>query len=154
MTLHADEEMDRDELTIEDIECAILTGEVVERQRDRHEGAKVSGSRKDGGATRNRGCGQARSDRKDGYYYGIRAVTTRRQPVCDMCGRKGVRRGSVTRSYGRGKGLLVIEKVPVVRCPNCGESYFTAETLSRIRRIQLYREGLAAKRPVAVATFR
>ena len=25
--------------------------------------------------------------------------------------------------------LLVVENVPVVACPNCGESYMTAETL-------------------------
>ncbi len=35
MTIHADEEMDNDGLTIYDIENAILTGELVERQKDR-----------------------------------------------------------------------------------------------------------------------
>lgn len=35
MTTHADEEMWQDGLTIHDIENAILTGEIVERQRDR-----------------------------------------------------------------------------------------------------------------------
>jgi hypothetical protein len=34
MTLHAEEEMDDDELTIFDIERAILTGEIVERQKE------------------------------------------------------------------------------------------------------------------------
>jgi len=34
MTLHADEEMNDDELTIYDIERAILTGKIVQRQRD------------------------------------------------------------------------------------------------------------------------
>jgi hypothetical protein len=34
MTTHADEEADEDSLTIFDIESAILTGSVVERQRD------------------------------------------------------------------------------------------------------------------------
>ena len=33
-TLHAEEEMDEDELSIFDIERAILTGEIVERQKD------------------------------------------------------------------------------------------------------------------------
>lgn len=36
VTIHADEEMDADGLSIFDIEQAILTGQVVERQRDRH----------------------------------------------------------------------------------------------------------------------
>jgi hypothetical protein len=34
LTTHADEEADEDGLTIFDIESAILTGSVVERQRD------------------------------------------------------------------------------------------------------------------------
>jgi hypothetical protein len=35
MTLHAEEEMDADDLTIFDIESVILTGQLTERQRDR-----------------------------------------------------------------------------------------------------------------------
>ena len=35
MTLHAEEEMDNDGLTIYDVESVILTGEVIEQQRDR-----------------------------------------------------------------------------------------------------------------------
>lgn len=35
MTLHAEEEMNNDDLTIYDVESAILTGKIVERQRDR-----------------------------------------------------------------------------------------------------------------------
>ena len=33
MTIHADEEMDDDGLTIYDVENAILTGEIIERQK-------------------------------------------------------------------------------------------------------------------------
>ena len=35
MTLHAEEEMDEDGLTIFDVESVILTGEIIEQQRDR-----------------------------------------------------------------------------------------------------------------------
>jgi len=35
MTLHAEEEMNDDGLTIYDVECGILTGEIKERQKDR-----------------------------------------------------------------------------------------------------------------------
>ena len=35
MTLHAEEEMDADDLSIFDVERGILTGRVIERQRDR-----------------------------------------------------------------------------------------------------------------------
>ena len=38
MTLHADEEMDEDNLTIFDVESVILSGKIVERQKD-----KISG---------------------------------------------------------------------------------------------------------------
>lgn len=35
MTVHAEEEMEADDLTIFDVESAILSGRIVERQRDR-----------------------------------------------------------------------------------------------------------------------
>jgi uncharacterized DUF497 family protein len=38
MTVHADEEMDDDGLSILDIEQVILTGQIIERQRDRKTG--------------------------------------------------------------------------------------------------------------------
>ena len=38
MTLHAEEEMDDDGLTIFDVERGLLTGEIVERQKDRETG--------------------------------------------------------------------------------------------------------------------
>lgn len=40
MTLHADEEMDNDGLTIFDVESVILTGEIIEQQRDRKTGER------------------------------------------------------------------------------------------------------------------
>ena len=73
--------------------------------------------------------------------------------VCDLCGKRGARIRSVSRSYGKGQNLLVIENVPVVSCPHCGESYLTAETLHEIERIKLHRQSFAAKRQVAVAEF-
>ncbi|RMH87539.1 MAG: type II toxin-antitoxin system MqsA family antitoxin [Calditrichaeota bacterium] len=72
---------------------------------------------------------------------------------CDICGKEGARIRRVTRSYGKGKNLLVIENVPVVSCPHCGESYLTAETLQELERIKLHRQNFAVERPVAVAEF-
>jgi hypothetical protein len=40
MTLHAEEEMDNDGLTIFDVENVLLTGELIERQRDRKTGER------------------------------------------------------------------------------------------------------------------
>ena len=73
--------------------------------------------------------------------------------VCDICGKSGVRQRYISRSYGQGGSLLVIEGVPVMSCPHCGESYLTAQTLHEIERIKRQREGIAVKRPVAVAAF-
>jgi len=72
---------------------------------------------------------------------------------CDICGEEGARVRHVTRSYGKGENLLVIEDVPVVSCPHCGESYLTAETLHEIERIKLHRRSFARERPVPVASF-
>lgn len=73
--------------------------------------------------------------------------------TCDICGQSGAEVRYLTRSYGKGASLLVIENVPVVVCPHCGESYLTAETLHEIERIKLHRRSLAKPRSVAVATF-
>jgi YgiT-type zinc finger domain-containing protein len=73
--------------------------------------------------------------------------------ICDICGEEGARIRRVTRSYGKGKNLLVIENVPVVSCPHCGENYLTAKTLHEIERIKLHRQNFAKERPVAVANF-
>jgi YgiT-type zinc finger domain-containing protein len=73
--------------------------------------------------------------------------------VCDICGSEGVRIRRITRTYGKGKDLLIIENIPVLNCPHCGESYFTAETLHEIERIKLNRKIFAVERPVEVASF-
>ena len=72
---------------------------------------------------------------------------------CDNCGEHKARIRQVSRSYGSGKDLLVIEGIPLISCSNCGESYFTAETLHEVERIKLHREGFAEKKPVSVARF-
>lgn len=73
--------------------------------------------------------------------------------ICDICGKEGPRVRYLTRSYGKANNLLVIENVPVISCPRCGETYLTAETLHEIERIKLHRQSFATKRPVPVAVF-
>lgn len=72
---------------------------------------------------------------------------------CDNCGKEDVRIRRISRSYGKGVNLLVIENIPVVSCPYCGESYLTADTLHEIERIKLLRKNFAQERNVAIATF-
>ena len=73
--------------------------------------------------------------------------------VCDICGKRGARIRRITEALGKRKDLLVIENVPMVTCPQCGESYFTADTLHEIERIRLHRKNFAVERPVSVARF-
>jgi len=73
--------------------------------------------------------------------------------ICDICGKEGACIRQVTRNYGKGENLLIIENIPMVTCSHCGESYFTAETLHEIERIKLHRQSFAAKREVAIAEF-
>ena len=73
--------------------------------------------------------------------------------ICDICGQDGAKIRQVTRSYGKGAELLIIENVPIVSCLHCRESYLTAETLHEIERIKLHSQSFAKKRSVPVAAF-
>jgi YgiT-type zinc finger domain-containing protein len=73
--------------------------------------------------------------------------------ICNVCGQEGVRIRQMTRSYGKGETLLIIENVPVVSCSHCGTSYLTAQILHEIDRIKRYRHELATQRSVAVAEY-
>lgn len=68
-------------------------------------------------------------------------------------GKSGIKIHFVSRSYWGSETLFVIEHVPVVSCPHCGESYLTADTLHEIERIKLHRQALTEQRSVPVAVF-
>lgn len=74
--------------------------------------------------------------------------------ICDICGEKSARIRRVTRTYGRGRSAFLIEGVPVISCPHCGESYLAAETLKEIERIRLHWRQLTMDKKVPVARFR
>jgi len=80
-------------------------------------------------------------------------MTKKTKDLCAVCGKPGVLQRRLTRTFGKGATLLVVENVPVVACPNCGESYMTAETLHEIERIKAHRRSLATKRSVATVSF-
>ncbi len=73
--------------------------------------------------------------------------------VCDICGKEGAHIRHITRSYGKNNRLLVIENVPIVNCPHCGESYLTAETMHEVEKIKMHRANFAVERPVPVAKY-
>jgi YgiT-type zinc finger domain-containing protein len=62
---------------------------------------------------------------------------------CSNCGKDGAIERRMTRSYGKGKSLIVIEGVPVISCPHCGISYLAARTLHEIDRIKRLRKPVA-----------
>lgn len=72
---------------------------------------------------------------------------------CASCGQAGVQLLDVTRSFGHGHKLLVIESIPIWSCARCGESYFTAQTMQEIERIKTLRKSVAVARHVLVAVF-
>ncbi len=59
----------------------------------------------------------------------------------------------MTRSFGQGVSLLVIENIPIIACPHCGTSYFDAKTLHEIERIKAERTHRALTKAVPVAEF-
>lgn len=73
--------------------------------------------------------------------------------ICEICGQEGAKIRRITRGYGKGDNILVIENIPIISCPNCGESYLTAETLHEIECIKSHRAELAVQRSVEVANF-
>jgi YgiT-type zinc finger domain-containing protein len=73
--------------------------------------------------------------------------------VCDVCGKLGARIRHVNETHGQGNDLLVIQNVPMVSCPNCGEAYFTAETLHEVERLKRQRRALAVERQVEVLSY-
>jgi YgiT-type zinc finger domain-containing protein len=73
--------------------------------------------------------------------------------ACEICGEPGAVRKRVTRSYGSGRSLLLIENVPVISCPHCGETYLEADTMHELERLKTHRRALASKRTVPVVAF-
>jgi YgiT-type zinc finger domain-containing protein len=77
----------------------------------------------------------------------------RKKLMCDLCGKPGARLRHITETHGKGNNLLVIEDIPMIDCPHCGESYFTAETLHEVDRLKRQRRALAVRRPVGVLSY-
>jgi YgiT-type zinc finger domain-containing protein len=73
--------------------------------------------------------------------------------ICDICGTEGVKIRRIIRTYGKGEDLLVIENIPLITCPHCGESYFTAETLHQIEKLKQSRSNIINKRLVKFASL-
>ncbi|MEZ5345404.1 MAG: YgiT-type zinc finger protein [Pyrinomonadaceae bacterium] len=81
-------------------------------------------------------------------------MTTQNDKItCDSCGKDRVRIIHGSKSYGSGENHLVIENVPLISCPHCGESYVTAKTLRAIENVKIDHKNTAVERPVPVAVM-
>lgn len=74
--------------------------------------------------------------------------------ICDMCGKRGARVRRTVRPFGTDLATFLIEEVPLVRCPSCGGSYFTAATLKEIERIRKHWQKVTVEKRVLVAKFK
>ena len=72
---------------------------------------------------------------------------------CDVCGAEGAKLLHIAETYGKGRDLLIIEDIPMVSCPHCGESYLTADTLHEIEILKQQRQQRAVMQTVAVMQF-
>ncbi len=73
--------------------------------------------------------------------------------TCDKCGKEDAKIRRLSKSYGKGESLLVIENVPMISCPNCREMRFSTETIQEIERIRANHQSVAVARAVPVAVF-
>ena len=65
---------------------------------------------------------------------------------CVHCGQNGLQLREVTRDFGKGKSLLAFEGIPMISCPHCGESWFTAQTMHEIEQIKRFRKSAVVSR--------
>jgi YgiT-type zinc finger domain-containing protein len=73
--------------------------------------------------------------------------------TCDCCGQDNARVKKINQSFGRGDEIIVIEKIPLVVCSHCGESYFTADTLQELERLKLHKSNVEARKSAPVISY-
>jgi YgiT-type zinc finger domain-containing protein len=73
--------------------------------------------------------------------------------ICDNCGKNRAFERKMTHAYGKGEKLVLIEKIPVIDCPDCGEQVLTSATLKEIENIRKGRDKQLKQRFVPVAQF-
>jgi YgiT-type zinc finger domain-containing protein len=74
--------------------------------------------------------------------------------ICEVCGKKTASIKKVTKSFGRGPSLVVIEDIPVLSCSSCHESYITSRTAREIDRIRKNRVAVGKAKRILVASFK
>jgi YgiT-type zinc finger domain-containing protein len=148
---HAADELDDDEISIFDVENIILTGGLVQRQRDARTRERKYVIRGRTLAGEPAAC--VVKVGPQGRLSSSRRGVSRARRRCGICGREGTELRHVTRSFGKGDRLIVIEGIPYLFCPRCGERYFTAATLREVERIKMRRGDQFRRKPIPVVSF-
>ena len=75
------------------------------------------------------------------------------QMLCSVCGAH-VRPGTTTYTQEVDGRLAVVTDVPVQACPQCGEQYFTPETVDRLQRLIIHGpDGGQAPKTIEVPVY-
>ena len=149
VSTHAAEEIEDDDFSLLDLETSSSRGK-SSRASAPPESAKLSTSSQAAHSTARLRKQSSNSDFLANSSSSLSIVSDHQ---CTYCGSATVQLRHVTRSFGKGAALLVIEAIPMWSCGSCGESYFSAQKMHAIERIKTLRKSVAVKRSVAVAGF-
>ena len=65
---------------------------------------------------------------------------------CLMCGYKETYIINLTRVYGDDENPLILENIPTIYCPKCGEMYWSAKTAKEIEKyIEEHKQNLVSE---------
>ncbi len=74
--------------------------------------------------------------------------------ICENCGKQNAKIKKVSRSYGKGNELFVLDNIPVIYCPDCKENLLTSKTMHEIERLKKYKKSLKSKKMVPVINYK
>lgn len=73
--------------------------------------------------------------------------------ICDYCGKDGAKRRYKTQVCGPKNDKFLVDKVPVVCCPYCHQTYMTAQTAKTLDQLVQQRRELARPQTLDVIEF-
>jgi YgiT-type zinc finger domain-containing protein len=84
-----------------------------------------------------------------------KAKRSNRSPAqtCSFCGEKAAHEILRSRSFGRGRKLIVIEDIPTMECSNCHETYYTGGTLKILDSLLSNPARITEVKEIPVAKF-
>jgi len=74
--------------------------------------------------------------------------------ICENCGKQNAKIKKVSRSYGKGNNLFVLDNIPVIYCPDCKENMIRSKTMHEIERLKKYKKSLKPKKMIPVINYK